>query len=98
MQALKFSAESKSGLGYGLLAAVNGGRLKVYAADGSSEYSQFWSEMETARATYRPSRQINFFVDPSEGHDDYLMSLAMAVEAGGYLDTRPRIARGRVQE
>jgi len=98
VQALKFSAESKSGLGYGLLAAVNGGRLKTYAADGSSEYSQFWREMETARAAYRPSRQINFFVDPSEGHDDYLMSLAMAVEAGGYLDTSPRIARGRVQE
>ncbi|MCH8814293.1 MAG: hypothetical protein IH957_04225 [Chloroflexi bacterium] len=98
VQALKFSADSKSRLGYGLLAAVNGGRLKVYAADGSSEYAEFWCEMETARANYRPSRQINFFVDPSDGHDDYLMSLAMAVDAGGNLDARPRIARGRIQE
>jgi len=98
VQPLKFSAESKSGLGYGLLAAVNGGRLKTYAADGSTEYPEFWSEIETARATYRLSRKINFFVDPSDGHDDYLMSLAMAVEAGKNLDPRPRIARGRVRD
>ena len=98
VQPLKFSAESKSRLGYGLIAAVNGGRLKTYAADGSTEHTQFWSEIEAARATYRLSRKINFFVDPSDGHDDYLMSLAMAVEAGKNLDPRPRIARGRVRD
>ena len=32
---VRFTQESKSRLGYGLLAATNGGRLKVYAADGS---------------------------------------------------------------
>src|SRR6266542_186409 len=38
---VRFTAESKSKLGYGLLAAVNGGRLKLYAADGSMEYADF---------------------------------------------------------
>jgi len=93
---LRFSSESKSRLGYQLLAAVNGGRLKVYAQDGSLEYRCFWREMERARATYRPSRTMSFFVEPSQGHDDYLMSLALLVEAAR--DVRPRAARGRLRE
>ncbi len=95
VQAVRLSTESKSRLGYNLLAAVNGGRLKMYAADGSAEYAEFWRQMELARAAYRPSRTMNFFVDPSRGHDDYLMSLALVVEAARDLDPRPRVARGR---
>ena len=34
---------------------------------------------------------MNFFVDPSEGHDDYLMSLAL-LGGGG---VRPKDGRGR---
>jgi hypothetical protein len=92
---LKFTAESKSRLGYSLLAAVNGGRLKVYAADGSPEYAELWRQVELARAAYRPSQTMNFYVDASSGHDDYLMSLALVVEAARDLDPRPRVARGR---
>jgi hypothetical protein len=95
VRALRLSAESKSRLGYDLVAAVNGGRLKMYAADGSAEYAEFWRQMELARAAYRPSRTMNFFVEPSRGHDDYLMSLALVVEAARDLDPRPRVARGR---
>ena len=93
---LRFSSESKSRLGYQLLAAVNGGRLKAYAQDGSLEYRSFWREMEQARVAYRPSRTMSFFVEPSQGHDDYLMSLALLVEAAR--DVRPRAARGRLRE
>jgi hypothetical protein len=93
---VRFSSESKSRLGYQLLAAVNGGRLKVYAQDGSLEYRCFWREMEQARVAYRPSRTMSFFVEPSQGHDDYLMSLALLVEAAR--DVRPRAARGRLRE
>lgn len=89
----KFTVESKSRLGYNLLAAVNGGRLKVYAGDGSAEYRALWQEIERARAEYRPNRTLNFFVHPSEGHDDYLLSLALTVEASR--DWQPRVARGR---
>jgi len=95
---VRFTAESKSKLGYGLLAAVNGGRLKLYAADGSMEYADFRHEMEAARVHYRPNQQMNFFVEPADGHDDYLVSAALAVEAARDIDTRTRIARGRLAE
>ena len=87
-----FTAQSKSELGFNLLAAVNSGRLKMYKADGSPEYQQFWHEMERAKSNYRPSQTMNFYVDPAEGHDDFLMSLALLVEAASrYM---PRGAKG----
>jgi len=88
-----FTQKSKSELGFNLLAAINSGRLKMYRGDGSAEYQEFWFEMEKARSQYRPNQTVNFYVDPSQGHDDFLMSLALTAEA-----TRqyvPRGARGR---
>jgi phage FluMu gp28-like protein len=93
---VRFTAETKSRLGYGLLAAVNGGRLKLYAADGSVEYRRCRQELEKARVAYRANRTMNFFVDPADGHDDFLMSLALLVEASA--DAAPRAARGRIRE
>jgi len=92
---LRFTAEVKSRLGYGLLAAVNGGRLKLYAPDGSREWRQAWRELELARAVYRPNRAMSFYVPEGQGHDDYLVSLALAVEAAAGL-AGPRVARGRM--
>jgi hypothetical protein len=87
-----FTQQSKSELGFNLLAAVNSGRLKVYIGDGSEEYREFWREMELARSQYRASQTMNFYVDPAKGHDDFLMSLALVVEGGrGYV---PKKARG----
>ncbi len=94
VEAVKFSAERKSQLGFGLLAAINGGRLKMYRGDGSPEQRTFWREMELAKSAYRTNRTLNFFVEPREGHDDYLMSAALLVEASK--DARPRVASGRV--
>ena len=88
-----FTVPSKSELGFNLLAAVNSGRLKVYACDGSAESQKFWTEMEKARSFYRPSQTLSFYVDPSEGHDDFLMSLALVVEAANQYE--PRTAKGR---
>jgi hypothetical protein len=31
---------------------------------------------------------MNFFVDPSDGHDDFLMSLALTVEGGASFEKR----------
>jgi hypothetical protein len=31
---------------------------------------------------------MNFYVDPTEGHDDFLMSLALVVEAGNQYEPR----------
>lgn len=93
---LRFTQEAKSRLGYGLLAAVNSGRLKLYDGDSSPEHRQCCWELERARATFRANQTMSFFVEPAEGHDDYLISLALLVEAAS--DTAPRAARGRVRE
>jgi hypothetical protein len=87
-----FTAAAKSELGFELLAAINSGRLKMYAGDGSPEYREFWFEMEKAKSRYRPNRTMNFSLDAAEGHDDFLMSLALAVKAAS--DYEPREARG----
>jgi hypothetical protein len=87
-----FTQQSKSALGFNLLAAVNSGRLKMYASDGSAEYQEFWLEMEKAKSQYRPSQTMNFYVDPIQGHDDFLMSLALLVEAAEQYS--PRTAKG----
>lgn len=88
-----FSQRSKSELGFELLSFVNSSRLKMYAADGSPEYQEFWLQMEKAKSVFRPSQTMNFFVAPEEGHDDYLMSLALACHAAAGFT--PRIAKGR---
>ncbi len=89
---LTFTQQSKSELGFNLLATINSGRLKMYAEDGSAEEQEFWFEMEKARSQYRPSQTMNFYVDPSQGHDDFLMSLALLTEAANQYE--PRGARG----
>jgi len=90
-----FTSRAKSELGFKLLAAINSGRLKLYKGDGSEEYKEFWLEMERARSQFRPSQTMNFYVSPAEGHDDFLMSLALVVEAAEQYE--PRGARGRVR-
>ena len=91
-----FTAQSKSGLGFNLLAAINSGRLKMYAGDGSAEEQEFWFEIEKAKSQYRPSQTMNFYVDPAQGHDDFLMSLALLVEAASQYE--PRGARGSMRD
>jgi hypothetical protein len=92
---LRINEPVKSRLGFGLL-AVAGGRLRCYAADGSPEYREFWTQVASARATFKPNRLMSFGVDPARGHDDYLMSLALAVEEAG--SAQPRVARGRLSD
>ena len=87
-----FTQRAKSELGFNLLAAINSGRLKMYKGDGSAECQEFWFEVEKARSQYRPNQTMNFYVDPAQGHDDFLMSLALLVEAANQYV--PRGARG----
>ena len=76
-----FTAPTKSHLAYSLLAAVNAGRLKVYREDGSEESREFWRQCAAARYEVRGNQLMNFYVSPAEGHDDFLISLALCVEA-----------------
>ena len=90
-----FTAQSKSKLGFDLISAINSGRLRMYGADGSPEYAEFWSQISKARSALRPNQTMNFYVDPSRGHDDFLTSLALLVGASDYI---PRRASGRLRE
>ncbi len=88
-----FTAQSKSRLAFDLLAAVNSGRVKMYAADGSPEFQEFCVQRDQAMGHLRANQTMNFYVDPGQGHDDFLMSLALLVKASEY---QPRSARGRI--
>jgi phage FluMu gp28-like protein len=87
-----FTRKTKSELGYQLLASVGTGRLELYARDASPESVECWRQLETAEAEYRADRTMNFFVNPATGHDDYLISLALALKAAECY--RPRTASG----
>ena len=93
--AFTFTQRSKSELGFNLLAAINSGRLKMYKGDDSADYQEFCFEMEKARSQYRPSQTMNFYVEPAQGHDDFLMSLALVAEAANQYT--PRGAKGNLQ-
>jgi hypothetical protein len=90
------TSRSKSNLGFELLSVVNSGRLKLYKQDGTREYQETLFELERARAQYRPNHTMNFYVDPQEGHDDFLMSLALVVQAAKGLS--PREAKGWLRD
>jgi hypothetical protein len=95
VESLKLSAEAKSRLGYELLAAVNGGRLRLYEG-ANGEIGECRRQLERCRAAYRPNQTLSFFVDQRDGHDDYVISLALALAAGAA--SGPRQARGRLRE
>jgi hypothetical protein len=93
----KLSAQTKSQIGFGLLTAVNGGRLRLYAGGPeSAELQQCLAQLAACRAVYRANRTLNFFVEPRDGHDDYVISLALLVAAAA--SAAPRRARGRVRD
>lgn len=95
VETVKFTAERKSELGFELIAAVNGGRLKAYRGDGSAEHREFWRQAEAARGAYRANSTMNFYVDEIDGHDDYLVSAALLVHASR--GRTRRVATGRVR-
>ena len=64
----------------------------MYKSDDSAEEQEFWLEMEKSRSQYRPSQTMNFYVDPAQGHDDFLISLALLIEAASQYS--PRGAKG----
>ena len=75
-----FSAPSKSKLGFQLLEMINTGRCSVYR-DGGEEAAELWDEVGLARYEMRENNQMRWYVAPHEGHDDFLVSLALCCEA-----------------
>ena len=76
-----FSAASKSRLGFALLALAGTGRCRLYRADGSADARRLWDEIAAARYELAANEQLRFHVPAAEGHDDYLMSLALCCRA-----------------
>ncbi|MBV8429627.1 MAG: hypothetical protein JO244_00570 [Solirubrobacterales bacterium] len=89
VEQVQFTRPLKSDLGYELLAAANAGRLKVYASDASPESVEFWRQARLCRYASNNAATMNFFVDPRDGHDDFVVSLALCVRAASRLLPEP---------
>ena len=98
VEAVKLSAEAKSRIGYALISAVNAGRLRLYADATANELRECWRQLELCRAAYRGNRTLSFFVEPGDGHDDYVISLALLNAAGSGAGPRRALGRTRPEE
>jgi hypothetical protein len=80
-----YTAASKSALAYDFLAAVNGGRFKLYAEgtdDGANDTRrELLRQASAARYSTRANQAMAFFVPESVGHDDLLNAAALVVQA-----------------
>ncbi len=78
-----FTRPSKSHLAYQLLALLNSGRLKLYAREDAprTTYEECWQQVRKARYRLPEPETLDFYVDPGDGHDDFLCSLALLTEA-----------------
>lgn len=89
VSAVKFTASVKSSLGYDMLAAVNTGRLRVWRPDGP-DHRALMTQARACRRELKAGR-LAWYVDSSEGHDDRVTSLGLAVRAAQR--GKPRVAR-----
>jgi hypothetical protein len=76
-----FTQPLKSRLAYGMLGMINTGRLSLYAPDGSPEARQCWWEIEHTRYHLKAGETLVWSVPDSEGHDDFVVSLALCARA-----------------
>lgn len=90
VEAFTFTGASKSALGFALLAGVNAGRVRMYSEPSeSAEAREFWREAKACRYEMAPGALMRFSVPEDEGHDDYVMSLALALRAAGDCTVAP---------
>jgi len=84
-----FTRPGKSRLVYQLLSLLNSGRLKLYAAAQSPAgiYEECWQQLRKARYRLPAPEVLDIYVDPTDGHDDFLISLALLTEALNILTT-----------
>lgn len=82
-RAFRFSQQSKSHLAFQLLGLVNSGRLTLPARASAPPqiYDECWRQLCQARYRLPAPDRLDMYVDPADGHDDYLMSLALLAEA-----------------
>jgi hypothetical protein len=80
-----FTRQSKSKLTYQLLSLIDSGRLKMYQDDGAPDdiSIEAWKQLKLARCRVPGENLLDMYVAPNEGHDDYLISIALCCEAAG---------------
>ncbi|GAC1506054.1 MAG: hypothetical protein NVS2B12_20240 [Ktedonobacteraceae bacterium] len=78
-----FTRPGKSMLTYQFLGLVNSGRLKIYHPDSAPTAiaTECWQQLRRARYRTPGEGMLTMYVDPAEGHDDFLISLALCCEA-----------------
>jgi hypothetical protein len=78
-----FSRPSKSRLAYQLTALANRGGVSLYTLGDypSKTARECWNQLRIAKYRLYAPESMDFFVDPAEGHDDFLISLALLCEA-----------------
>ena len=93
LERFTFTAQSKSLLGYELIAAANTGRLALPADDGSPEFAACQEELRACRSSLAEGGLLRWFAPPG-AHDDHVASLALCQHAAAGL-RGPRVATGR---
>jgi hypothetical protein len=90
-----FTQASKSDLGWDFLALIDAGRFKEYADDGEALTRLYRAQL--AATTYEmlpgPGKRLRWSVPPGRGHDDLVVSAALAATLDD-IDWRSRTARG----
>jgi hypothetical protein len=91
----RFSAASKSALGWDLLALIDGGRLKEYVDDGEVITREFQAQLAAVEYATPPGpgHPLRWGVPTGRGHDDLVMSVALAAMLDG-VGWETRVARG----
>jgi hypothetical protein len=86
-----FSQTSKSELAYHLLGLINASRCKLYRSETAPGEIAQESQRQLQLARYRlPAPDlIDMYVKSSEGHDDFLISLALCCETLNHISTPP---------
>ena len=90
-----FSGRSKSDLGWEFIALIDAGRFKDYAGDGDALTREFYTQLAATTFTTLPGpgRLLRWEVPSGRGHDDLVISAALAATLDT-IDWRPRRAIG----
>ena len=85
VRAFHFTRPSKSHLAFQLLELINSKRLTLPTRSSTPTqiYDECWQQLCQARYRLPTPETLDMYVDPADGHDDYLISLALLGEAIG---------------
>jgi hypothetical protein len=76
-----FTAPSKSQLAYTMLGMTNTARLSIYQEPESHTWRECWTEIRLCRYELKANEILRWSVPEVEGHDDFVVSLALCAHA-----------------